>query len=226
MRYKDEKAVEAAAEAIAASSGMSSEEAKDAIVRTMNAYGTRVVDVSGKKFRGGGSSAAENEELVRRVRTELVAEAGLSYGRVSLEALYLLPSEFTTWYQRLFLRALRESPGRTGEPNPPLRPKAKLTRKSAEDVLDRDPDRGGGRARAGGRRHRDHWTIADERAFRLKKTIDDQLRELAEIVESSLSRAAANGDLETGNFVQCTSCGRFLKIAWRYCPSCGAEKQT
>lgn len=166
--------------------------------------------VRGSSILNQGSSAVAAEEMYRRARTEIAAEAGVGYGRVSLEALYLLPAEFTNVYQRLFLRALRESPGRTGEANPPVKtkgPKAKgketrmaevyeddgqggtvsVGRREVTLAGDRDPSRGGGAARAGGRRHRDHWTVADERAFRLKKVVDDQLKELAEWTTQALA---------------------------------------
>lgn len=194
------------------------------------------------------ASAVQTEELYRRARTEVVAEAGAGYGRVSLEALYLLPAEFTNVYQRLFLAALKESPGKVGEANPLVKKAPKLTKKGPghentkvklgpspttgkmmygeAEVLDRDPARGGGSARAGGRRHRDHWLIADERAFRLKKTVDDQLRELAEVVSQRLTSRAAEGEDLTGlnQSIQCTGCRRFLKSAWNYCPHCGAKE--
>lgn len=208
----------------------------------------------------GQSSAVQTEEMYRRARTEIAAEAGAGYGRVSLEALYLLPAEFTNAYQRLFLAALKESPGDSGEKNPLVKKSPRLTRKgpghenqrvvvrdkqSGEvvgqgmaEVLDRDPDRGGGAARSGGKRHRDHWLVKDERAFRLKKTVDDQLRELADAALQSLSssspssRAAgkssrlnqADGDdATTGNGAvpTCPGCRKFLKASWRYCPHCG-----
>ena len=208
----------------------------------------------------GQSSAVQTEEIYRRARTEIAAEAGAGYGRVSLEALYLLPAEFTNAYQRLFLAALKESPGQMGEANPLVKKSPQLTRKGPghenqrvklgpspttgqmmygeAEVLDRDPDRGGGAARSGGKWHRDHWLIKDERAFRLKKTVDDQLRELADAAlqslssSSSTSRAAGDSSrlnpsnvdtATTGNGVTptCSSCRKFLKASWRYCPHCG-----
>lgn len=212
------------------------------------------------------ASAVMLEDLYRRARTEVAAEAGAGYGRVSLEALYLLPAEFTNAYQRLFLQALRESPGQMGEANPPTRPSPKLLRRGEPnqkvvvkdeetgevvgermaEVLDRDPDRGGGKARSNGRRHRDHWTIRDERAFRLKERIDGELRDLAAVAlrelgqrtsptssraagkSSRLNSADADG-ATTGNQANgtvagtptCPGCRKFLKASWRYCPHCG-----
>lgn len=215
----------------------------------------------------GQSSAVQTEEMYRRARTEIAAEAGAGYGRVSLEALYLLPTEFTNAYQRLFLAALKESPGDSGEKNPLVKKSPRLTRKGPghenqrvklgpspttgqmtygqAEVLDRDPDRGGGAARSGGKRHRDHWLVKDERAFRLKKRVDDQLRELADVALQSLSssspspssRAAgkssrlnqADGDdATTGNgaVLTCPGCRKFLKASWRYCPHCGTSSSS
>lgn len=194
---------------------------------------------------GGSSSAVEAEELYRRARTEVVAEAGAGYGRVSLEALYLLPTEFTNAYQRLFLAALKESPGRGGgDPNPLVRKAPKLINKGDGATLDRDPDRGGGKARAGGRRHRDHWIVSDESAFRLKGRVDAELRVLAQTALDGLksgdgsSRAAGSlsrlirsdandGAKETsGNGVTptvCKECSKFLKTMWSFCPWCGSS---
>lgn len=254
MRYEDEKYVEALEEEV-------------------KALRIKVGLYSGKE-RGGSSggrgwgksstmaSATQTEELYRRVRTEVAAEAGAGYGRVSLEALYLLPSEFTHWYQVLFLSALKESPGQTGEANPLVKKAPRLTRKGPghentkvklgpspttgrmmygeAEVLDRDPDRGGGQARSGGKRHRDHWLIKDERAFRLKSSIDKELVALANVVSQELaaknSRAAGNGSLTNqakdakdtaGNDAprtpQCARCTKFLKVTWKYCPSCGSR---
>lgn len=212
-------------------------------------------------FRGEGgrgsnqASAVALEEMYRRARTEVAAEAGAGYGRVSLEALYLLPAEFTNAYQRLFLAALKESPGQSGEANPPTRrsprllrrgePNQKVVVKDEEtgevvsermaEVLDRDPDRGGGRARSNGRRHRDHWTIKDESAFRLKERIDGELKDLAAAALSGLTLRAAGksnrliqADVDgatTGNGVAptCPGCRKFLKVSWRFCPHCGSS---
>lgn len=182
------------------------------------------------------------EEMYRRARTEVAAEAGAGYGRVSLEALYLLPAEFTNAYQRLFLAALKESPGQTSEPNPLVKRPPQLIRKEEGQVLDRDPDRGGGSARGGGKRHREHWIIKDESAFRLKERIDGELRDLAAAALSGLTSRAAGkvgrpnqstaDGATTGNegtaatvTASCSSCGKFLKTIWRYCPHCGAESK-
>lgn len=246
------------------------EEKVKALEDEVEALKLRLRAAQAKRGAGGGdgqSSAVQAEEMYRRARTEVAAEAGAGYGRVSLEALYLLPAEFTNAYQRLFLAALKESPGQTGEANPLVKKAPKLLRRGpghenqriavrdkitgevtgfdVAEVLDRDPDRGGGAARSGGKRHRDHWLVKDERAFRLKKTVDDQLRELAEVLAKSLSspsssfspssRAAGKSsrliqsdgdDATTGNggtpaVPTCSGCRKFLKATWRFCPHCG-----
>ena len=203
-----------------------------------------------RRLRKAGASAVQAEELMRLARTEVAAAAGAGYGRVSLEALYLLPTEFANAYQRLFLQALKESPGRTGEANPLAKRAPRLLRRgepnqkvvvrdrdSGEvvgegmaEVLDRDPDRGGGSARSSGRRHRDHWTIKDERAFRLKQTVDDQLRELADIISRAAGKPSrlnqADGSSDSGGngaTPTCSACRKFLKATWRFCPHCGEK---
>jgi len=220
LKYRDEKYVEALEQELA-------ELRRQARVTKAT---------QGDRKRADGSSAVHAEDLYRRARIEVAAEAGAGYGRVSLEALYLLPSEFTNVYQRLFLQALKESPGQTGEANPLVKRAARLIKKEEGDVLDRDPDRGGGSARGGGKRHRDHWLIKDERAFRLKKNIDDQLRELATVVALELadgraadsSRAAGVSDPtipdQSTHTPQCAGCQRFLKSTWHYCPGCGTRR--
>lgn len=229
MRYKDEKYVEAL------------EEEVRALRKALSPERRATWRGGSKADRAEGTSAVQTEELYRRARTEVAAEAGAGYGRVSLEALYLLPAEFTNAYQRLFLAALKESPGQTGEANPLVKKAPKLINKGDGETLDRDPDRGGGRARSNGRRHRDHWTIKDESAFRLKERIDGELRDLAAAVLSGLtSRAAGNssrliqadvdrattGNLSDGSAPQtpsCPGCRKFLKASWKFCPHCGSN---
>lgn len=75
--------------------------------------------------RGSSSpSAALSQDQLRMARAEMAASAGLSEGRISLEALYLIPTEFTEAYQRLFHAALKEADGQ-GEQNPKTKIKAK-----------------------------------------------------------------------------------------------------
>lgn len=179
-----------------------------------------------------GTTASRAEDL-RRARIEAAASGGVRVGAVSLEALYLMPTEFTDAYQRLFHEALKESgtQGRAGDPNPTVRGRPRLTRGEGKgDVpkgqpLDRDPDRGGGSARAGGKRHRDHWTVKSEESFRLKGWVDRRLRELAEeITGRTRLRNAAKVDAP----LQCPgpNCRRIVKAEWGWCPHCGQHQNT
>ena len=252
LKYKDEEELEALRDEV------------KALRRQLEALGgsNSKLSVGGAGRSGVGAnqaSAVMLEDLYRRARTEIAAEAGAGYGRVSLEALYLLPAEFTNAYQRLFLAALKESPGQTGEANPLAKRSARLLRRGEPnqriklgpspttgkmmygeaEVLDRDPDRGGGKARSSGRRHRDHWIVKDESAFRLKERIDGELRDLAAAALSGLtSRAAGNSsrliqaDVDratTSNSSDpqtpsCPGCRKFLKASWKFCPHCGSRQ--
>lgn len=255
LKYEEEKELEALQDEVKA--------LRRALSKALGGGDSRLSGGGGRsKARGGeGTSAVLLEDLYRRARTELAAEAGAGYGRVSLEALYLLPAEFTNAYQRLFLQALKESPGKVGEANPLAKRPARLLRRGEPnqkvvvkddrtgevtgtemaEVLDRDPDRGGGQARSGGRRHRDHWTIKDEKAFRLKERIDRELADLAAVAlaelgkrtDSTSSRAAGKSsrliqaDVDTattgnGATPACPGCRKFLKATWRFCPHCGS----
>jgi hypothetical protein len=224
VKYRDEKYVEAL------------EAEVEALRRRLR---LTTGSVQGRALAKGGdlrgSSAVAAEELYRRARTEVAAEAGAGYGRVSLEALYLLPTEFTNAYQRLFLRALKESPGQaSGEANTLVKKRAKkgqirVVKDSAtgesrevELALDRDPDRGGGKARAG-KRHRDHWLIKDEVAFRLKSSVDRELRELADLISRAAGTAGPTNQAKDNVTPQCAGCQRFLKVTWHYCPGCGTK---
>lgn len=141
----------------------------------------------------------EAEEIRRRYAAELMSSGGLTSNRLSLEVLYLLPSEFVTGYVSLFYRALKDPTG--------------IQR---QESIERATVKGGeglGSKAKGGKKHKIYWTVKDERALDLKGAIDKALMELS-------------GDMQPGGQVatkRCagSSCGRFLKPRWRFCPWCG-----
>lgn len=196
----------------------------------------------GQRKYGIGATTTQREEDMRRARIEVMASAGVGYGRISIEALYLLPTEFTQAYVRMFEQALKEGPsgGGSGDKNPLVgaRDRPKLTRGTGRGdrppgvALDMDPSKGKGAASGGGKRHREHWTIRDERALRLKGRIDRELLGLVEEIrlgmkrsgEKSSSRAAGEGSGPDSS--QCTgaTCRRMMKTGWTWCPWCGQQK--
>lgn len=197
-------------------------------------------DERGKVAERGEEIRVEPEiERVRRARVDQAAAAGVSSGRLALEALYLLPGDFVSAYESLFHRTFR-APG-TGtvsglDPEKGgggLDPKIKRAdvRRSAKTYVQRAMDAGatgddalkmakamersaremsggGPQARSTGRRHREHWTVADERLFKVKGRIDRQLRRLAEDARRALAGEEVD---ERGDRVRCSECGRFKR---------------
>lgn len=145
----------------------------------------------------------EAEEIRRRYAAELLSSGGLVEGRLSLEVLFLLPSEFVVSYTGLFNRALVEQ--------------ASVQRREALGRATVKTGGGLGGKAGTGKKHKEYWSIKDERAFDLKTAVDKALHELAK-------------DMQTGgggksHTQQCSGarCGRFMKKGWRFCPNCGTE---
>lgn len=125
-------------------------------------------------------SAIERE--VQRRLVDAMVSAGVPQGRISLEVLYFLPTDFVRAYRKLHEAALLETVAGAGGGDP-----------------GRSPAKGrtvgeGLKARAGGRRYRTWWSIRSERAFRLKGSVDRKLLRLAKEIDRELADLRRKGD--------------------------------
>lgn len=185
------------------------------------------------------------EDEVRRRVANILSSAGVDYGRVSLEVLLDLPSEFVRMYKDLYWQALSEDV-------------------SSSHITSQTPTRGvrkeGVGAReiqlsGGGKRYKVHWIIRDELALKLKKSLDKKLVRAAEGALKELrkertrkrderdreqlngaagkidevapapEREEEDGPEETGGLRnygdgqrRCGRCGRIAADSWQRCP--------
>lgn len=156
---------------------------------------------------------------VQRRLADYLASAGVAQGRISLEVLYMLPPGFTRAYIRLFERALLEGVSGGGSGDPGRMPAKR--RSKAGDMNTRSMKGEAGETK----RYRTYWSIKDERAFRLKASVDRKLGRLARDVESELAgldngteRALTCGECRSELAALQEASGRKLL---RHCPYCG-----
>jgi len=172
--------------------------------------------------------AKAKEDMRIGILKELSASGGLAQNRVSLEVLYLLPTEFIEQYTILFFEALREDAkgtdleARAGEMTvkvSDVKNAKERKRVRREEGRENEGAVARGAQGEGTKRYRNAWVIRNERALELKGVIDRRLRELTEDIISGLEGKA----LEL-NSRKCKArgCGRYVKNEWRYCPSCGS----
>lgn len=173
----------------------------------------------------------EREDLKIAVLREIASSGGLPQNRVSLEVLYLLPTDFTEKYTELFFEALREDAkgveyeSRAGE---------MTDKKLGAGARKRKGVKGTGGpigpvAGEGSKRYRNAWTVRNERALRMKTDIDRDLLRLAGDIEQGLKdrTQGGSGGGMTRVAARCVGkgCGRFMRNEWRYCPSCGTVRR-
>jgi hypothetical protein len=182
----------------------------------------------------------EFEHAVRKRLTEAASAAGVPFGRIALEVLYLMPPDFVQQYELLFTRALRapgsdiDARGRRAEEAAQV---GKARNKGGRGV--------GGRSNVGSR---GAFAVRDEEALKLKSAVDRQLRKLARtmaaadegVAEGSergrmaeargysggagglgLRGAAGGAGGHGGGHARCAGCGRYLEGGWVFCPGCG-----
>jgi hypothetical protein len=162
------------------------------------------------------------EDEVRRRLTSIAAAAGVDQGRIELEVLWMLPTEFVRMYRDLFDRCFVD----------PIKPQSDGGKDQGR-VPAKSGSRSGveGGAKSGKRWINPGWVVKSDEALRIKRNLD---RRLVRAVEYSLrelrgtsepradqSRAQsirAAGSLEPSTTPRCSECGQFLKAEWVRCP--------
>src|SRR5690606_37765500 len=92
------------------------------------------------------------EMQVRARLAELLSSAGVGYDRVAVEVLYLFPPEFVRAYAELYHQALKGiGGGGVGDENSLA---VKRTKKDQMPLV-----------KGGGKKYREYWQIADDKAF-------------------------------------------------------------
>lgn len=153
------------------------------------------------------------EDEVRRRIAQHAVSAGVDRGRIELEVLFLLPSNFVRQYQELFHMALEDPTGGKGAGKDEGRIKA--SGKPKDKVRGTAAD-GSHSAKSGKRFVAGHWPIRSEAALSAKQKLD---KELVAAVEKAIGAARnPNGTVPSGATRQCESCGRFQQAEWVRCP--------
>jgi hypothetical protein len=155
-----------------------------------------------------------NQELDVKIRVlrEIASSAGLPQNRVSLEVLYLLPTEFIEAYTTLFFTALREdAKGTNLEPRAGV--KAGKTKPGKMSYIQGE----------GTKRYRNAWTIRNEKALKLKTEVDRRLRDITQDIELGLKANRGKGSGEAPLRCNGAGCGRYIRVEWIYCPNCGSK---
>lgn len=161
------------------------------------------------------------QDEVRRRMTDLASAAGVDRGRIDLEVLFLLPSEFVRGYRRLFSEALADPVSPIGDGG-----KDEGRIKAAGKPADPMKARSMGGASGGSKRFvAGAWPIRDEKALELKVRLDRKILGLIRESLDTLSRErSGNGDIGAGAPggqtvpLRCDQCGAFLAAAWKRCP--------
>jgi hypothetical protein len=174
---------------------------------------------------------------------DAVSSGGISFSRVAVELVYLLPDDFQFWYARLFHTALVGADGGASSRAEADRKKGEVQRAGGQPVS--SVKRGGriktgestrahGRAAKSTGGFRGLWAIGDERALRLKARVDKRLRAISRDIKAELEEMVnEDGRIKTGGekgeggkkINICTRCKRFLEETWNYCPACGTISQ-
>jgi hypothetical protein len=185
------------------------------------------------------------EDRLRRRLAEILGAAGVPSGTIAAQVLFLMPQDFADAYQELFHRALKGAEGEGGgagrgvgdggAPDPePLEAAERRLReqrrgnapsgmrvRSSQEVASL-------RARGGGKRHRDHWTIRSEEALEQKRRVDRKLRRLGREIRGFLGEGGdPSGRDRDSALRRCSarSCRKFVEEGWKFCPSCGHDQR-
>lgn len=136
------------------------------------------------------------EEEVRKRVLALLSNAGLPEVDVAREVHYWMPQEFMEFYRDLFLRAVKlEGRGREGlsrvnsngdrvsvgdNRRVGVGTVRRRKRESDEAYAERTRGNMGRGATDGGKKYKNHYTVKDEEAFKLKTLIDRRLMEMVQ----------------------------------------------
>jgi hypothetical protein len=159
------------------------------------------------------------EDEVRRRMVEILGSGGVGRGRISLEVLYLLPTQFVSMYRELFDRAFSD----------PIKPQTDGGKDEGrvKKPIKGDPVRNisASGAQSGSKKFRTGaWPIRSEEAVEAKRKLD---RKLVKATEEALVaarrkplRAAGYQDelVPTDDLRRCERCGQFQSKNWKRCP--------
>lgn len=177
------------------------------------------------------SSSAEGKTLVQlqaermadQKFTEMMAAAGVHPDRMALEVMYWLPKDFLDLYQELYIRALRNTDGGTGE-------RGKAAQETADLAKAKRKTTGGG-----GKKFKRYWVIADETVLDMKTKVDKRLRAIARDMRGELEELDFHREREEKSTRQersklnspvisaCPECKIIVSKVWNYCPKCGCS---
>lgn len=153
--------------------------------------------------------------LFRQRLAEALSRGGLSEQAVAAEVLLLLPAEFLTAYEVLYLEVWQGSGGgvRVGDPEGET-PRATRWRTSTNQTETR------GTASTKGRGSTSKGLgIKSTRAAATKEWADRKLRKIAREIQMRMSD-------EDGRVRRCAGrCKRLAEDTWNYCPNCGAQTE-
>lgn len=189
----------------------------------------------------------------RSVVYELQESGGLGEGRLGLEIVWLLPPEFVKFYSSLFHRALKVEGGDGSGTAMGRASKSKggVDKAKGRTSMATEHNEKGGQGVRGpqagstGKQYRNApLVIGSERAFKVKEALDKVLLDGVGMAKRALDKEKGGGSGGTGRgdgsdgakVKQCEGkigvdengeggvrCTRFLKTAWRFCPSCGTK---
>jgi hypothetical protein len=160
----------------------------------------------------GKTTEDKIQDEVRRRMTDLASSAGVDRGRIAIEVLFLLPTDFVRQYIELFDKALGDpiSPATDGGRDEG-RIKARGIPKDALKARSMGGAQAGGKKFVAGR-----WPIRSELALAAKQRLDRSISRFIEVTMADLARAGAGapGLVENG----CLECGRGFAGGWVRCP--------
>jgi hypothetical protein len=170
---------------------------------------------------GGGKTLVQlqAEKIAEKYFTDMMAAAGVHVDRMALEVMFWLPRDFMDLYTELYMRALRNTDGGTGERGKAAAETGALGRAK-------------GKAQTG-KKYKKYWTVADENVLEMKGRVDRRLRSICrdmrtELEELDFKRSRGEKTkvrVSAGRRIHeaCPECKIIVSLGWKYCPKCGAD---
>lgn len=153
---------------------------------------------------------ATEHVLPSALRTVRREEVRLSVGG---ELLRLLPSDFVTQYEALFLRAFAASNGSRSDVG--VVGAKRITRVSTNQV----ETRGGAKSKRAGSSEKN--IIHDQRALGFKAKVDRKLRKLSRDIRQWMEAE----NMTHTSVRRCTRCRKYADDTWSFCPFDGAPTE-
>lgn len=145
------------------------------------------------------------DDKVRARLAEIQAAAGVPHAQISLEVLYFLPKDFLNAYEQMFTRAVKADGGESA-------------RADAQQAAGQVGKARGNGAKPG-KKYKKAWVVQDPVLLELKTRIDKRLRMMARDIEDGL-----RGMMSAPKTGQCSRCGMFLQMGWKFCPKDGTAQ--